>query len=130
MTTDDRRRMKRLRDVFDLLATIVILVAGTLFIKTVLWPPPRAVSAQTRPSAPSLQVPSIPVSLQGAPLAGDPHARVAMIEFSDFECPFCGKFAREVLPQLEDAYIKTGRVQMAFLHFPLPIHARASRRRL
>jgi protein-disulfide isomerase len=52
-------------------------------------------------------------------------ARVAVIEYSDFECPFCGKFARETLPALEAKYVRTGKVLLVFRQFPLPIHALA-----
>jgi len=42
-----------------------------------------------------------------------------LIEYSDFECPYCAVFTREVLPGLEQAYVKTSRIQIAFRHLPL-----------
>jgi protein-disulfide isomerase len=50
---------------------------------------------------------------------GERAARITIVEFSDFECAFCGKFARETLPQLDRDYIATGKVRYAFRHFPL-----------
>jgi protein-disulfide isomerase len=47
---------------------------------------------------------------------------VALIEFSDFQCPYCGKFAREILPELEKQYVSGGQVVMAFRQLPLPNH--------
>ena len=48
---------------------------------------------------------------------GDPSAPVTFIEFSDFQCPFCGKFFRETEGQLIDTYVKTGKVQFVYKHF-------------
>jgi len=51
------------------------------------------------------------------PLKGDPSAPITLIEFGDFQCPNCGRFARITSPQIEDAYIDSGQVSMAFKHF-------------
>jgi protein-disulfide isomerase len=48
-----------------------------------------------------------------------------MIAFSDFQCPFCGRFAREVLPQIERDFIVPGHVQFVHRHLPLNIHPHA-----
>ncbi|HET9193960.1 MAG TPA: DsbA family protein [Vicinamibacterales bacterium] len=45
--------------------------------------------------------------------------RVAIVEFSDFQCPFCIKHANEVLPRLKEALIATGDVRYVALHFPI-----------
>jgi protein-disulfide isomerase len=49
-----------------------------------------------------------------------------MIQYSEFECPFCGRFARETLPTIRDKYLKPGKAFLAFVHFPLSIHQRAA----
>lgn len=67
------------------------------------------------------------MSLDGAATKGDRKAKVALIEYSDFQCPFCGRFARETLPQLDEKYVRPGKVLVAFRHLPLPIHALAQR---
>jgi protein-disulfide isomerase len=48
---------------------------------------------------------------------GDPNAPITLIEFSDFQCPYCGKFARETEPQIYDQYVKTGKVRLGYIHF-------------
>jgi protein-disulfide isomerase len=50
-----------------------------------------------------------------------------MIVYSDFQCPFCGRFTRDVLPEIERRYVATGQVAIAFRHLPLPMHALATR---
>lgn len=51
------------------------------------------------------------------PLKGDPSAPVTLIEFGDFQCPNCGRFARDTSPQIEASYVESGKVSMAFKHF-------------
>ncbi len=53
------------------------------------------------------------------PLKGDPSAPITLIEFGDFQCPNCGRFARDTSPQIEASYIESGQVSMAFKHFPV-----------
>ncbi|MEX2271907.1 MAG: thioredoxin domain-containing protein [Vicinamibacterales bacterium] len=46
-------------------------------------------------------------------------ASVGVIEFSDFECPFCGRFARETLSSIVSSYVVSGKLLYAFRHFPI-----------
>ena len=62
------------------------------------------------------------VNTQGAPVRGDPDAKIAVIEFSDFQCPFCGR-ALPTLEQIEKAY--GDKVRIVFKHLPLGMHAKA-----
>ena len=48
---------------------------------------------------------------------GDPNAPVKIIEYSDFQCPYCGKFTLETEQQLIDAYIATGKVYFEYHSF-------------
>ena len=50
---------------------------------------------------------------------GDPNAPIILVEFGDFNCGYCGQWAHEVLPKIDDKYIKTGKVRMAYVHFPI-----------
>ena len=56
---------------------------------------------------------------------GQQGAPVMVYEIADFQCPFCGRFAREVYPRLDSAYVKTGKVQWFFVNLPLPNHGNA-----
>lgn len=59
------------------------------------------------------------MSLEGAALEGSMSASVALVEYADFRCPVCGHFARETLPAIRKRYVETGKVLLAFRHFPL-----------
>jgi protein-disulfide isomerase len=65
------------------------------------------------------------VSVRGESFRGDSGARVAIIEYADFECPYCGEYERQVFPQLLTDYIETGKVKYFYRDLPLPMHAHA-----
>jgi len=82
-------------------------------------------SAAPTPSAPS--APAIQLEIGDSPVKGDDDAPVTIIEFSDFQCPFCSRFYSQTLPQLEEEYVKTGKVKFVYKHFPLDnIHPQAT----
>ncbi len=59
------------------------------------------------------------LSLAGAATIGERGARVAVVEYSDFHCQFCSKFAETIWPELASEYVQSGRALWAFKHFPL-----------
>ena len=62
---------------------------------------------------------SAKVSIAGAPTLGRADAPVTIIEFSDFECPFCQRFVKSTLPEIKRDYVDSGKVRYVFLDFPL-----------
>jgi len=50
---------------------------------------------------------------------GDPNAPVTLVEFGDFNCGYCGKWAKETFPKIDENYIQTGKVRMAYVHYPI-----------
>lgn len=59
---------------------------------------------------------------------GNQEARVALIEFSDYECPFCIRHSRETMPMIEKNYIATGKILYGFRDFPIDqLHPQAIR---
>lgn len=56
----------------------------------------------------------------GDPLAiGDPDAPVLMIEWADFQCPFCGAFARDTKPELVERYVEDGILRIEWRDLPM-----------
>lgn len=47
-------------------------------------------------------------------ICGDEDAPVKIIEYSNYQCPWCGRFARETEPEIEREYVATGKVQLEF----------------
>ena len=53
----------------------------------------------------------------GSPLQGNPSAPITIVEFGDFQCEFCGRFAKETEPKINATYIQTGKANMIFKNF-------------
>ncbi len=65
-------------------------------------------------------VPSdIKASADDDPVLGDKNAPVTIIEFSDFQCPFCARFYLQTEKQIIDEYVDTGKVKFVYRDFPL-----------
>jgi protein-disulfide isomerase len=58
---------------------------------------------------------------------GNANATVTIVEFSDYECPFCQRFYLETFPQIKSEYIDTGKVKFVYRDFPLNIHKNAEK---
>lgn len=63
--------------------------------------------------------PTAEVSVDDDAILGAVDAPVTIIEFSDYQCPFCRKFWVETYPQLKKEYVDTGKAKIVFRDFPL-----------
>jgi protein-disulfide isomerase len=69
---------------------------------------------------------NVSLLLAGAPSLGDPAARIAIVEFGDYQCPYCGQHANQVLPEILRDYVNTGKVRYFFKDTPVEsIHPQA-----
>ncbi len=76
---------------------------------------PQPTQQPTQPSGPQI----FRVSLDDDPVKGNPNAPVTVVEYSDFQCPFCSRFFTQTLPQLEKNYIDTGKIKFVYKDLPL-----------
>ena len=68
----------------------------------------------------------IKISIDNDPIIGNPDAPITIIEFSDFQCPFCARFHTQTLPLIMNEYIQEGKVKLVFRDFPIQsIHPNA-----
>ncbi len=58
------------------------------------------------------------VSADDDPFKGETNATVTIVEFGNYQCVFCTKFNNEILPKIEEKYIKTGKVRFVYRDFP------------
>ncbi len=66
------------------------------------------------------------ISLDDDPIRGDPDAPITIVEFSDFQCPFCARFHVQTLPLIIEEYIAEGKVNLVYRDFPIQsIHPNA-----
>ncbi|MBT3262621.1 DsbA family protein [Candidatus Woesearchaeota archaeon] len=95
--------------------------AGVGDAPTIEAPTPLPQAAPKAPSAP------VDVEIGDAYVKGKKNAKVEIIEFSDFECSFCGRFYSQTYKQILENYVDTGKVKFAFKHLPLPFHSNAQK---
>lgn len=79
--------------------------------------------AQNQPQ-PTMAPADVPIG--DAPVLGDPDAPITIVEYSDYQCPFCSRHYAQTFPLLQKNYIETGIVRYVFKDFPLTsIHPQA-----
>lgn len=106
---------------------MAIVVAGILIAGAVLLnnsTPAKLGGLDKAPAPESVSVPLSPVSGDDH-ILGSPNAPIVVVEFSDYECPFCKVF-HETMQRIVTEYGKTGKVAWVYRHFPLDqIHSKA-----
>ena len=80
-------------------------------------------AAKPLPTKPGL--PDVELDLSDAPALGQDDAPITVVEFSDFQCPFCARHVKETLPELEKTLISDGKIRYVASDFPLPNHPQA-----
>lgn len=102
------RRTRPWKTALDVVASVVMITAGVVIVLAALRG--RHIQETVPPHA--------TVRVTNAITVGQPAAPVALVEFSDFQCAFCARFARETLPALVRQYVDSGRLLIALRHFP------------
>lgn len=93
-----------------------IILAGAVIAVAVIY----SVNNPTQPKggdAKMAAIAGLPVVSSGDLVLGDANAPVTVIEYSDFQCPFCAKFFKETESTLREKYIKTGKVKFIYRDF-------------
>lgn len=101
--------LRRARTGLDIMASVAMIAVGVVVLNA------RFASGPDRTE----DLPFDPIPLEGAFLEGHRSAAGALILFTDFQCPFCGRFARETLESVKAAYVDSGRLLLSIRHLPL-----------
>jgi protein-disulfide isomerase len=83
-------------------------VAG---VNTAAVPSPAAPAAPTAPTGPTKV--NVQVTADD-PVKGNPNAKLTIVEFADYQCPYCARFQQDVLTQMIKDYVDTGKVKFVF----------------
>jgi protein-disulfide isomerase len=110
----------RLKSVLDVLATVLVILAAS----AVLWRWFQPAQPGGRPPVETVEGLSIEAG-KVAHMRGT--GQVVLVEFADYECPFCARHARDTAPEIHKELIESGTIRHAFLNFPLPIHPSAQK---
>lgn len=110
-----------------------IVVAGALVAGAVLYSNRTGGTAATGQSAAAGasaggQTAAVQDLADDDPFLGNPDAPVTIVEFGDFQCPFCGRFFKTTEQEIIEKYVKTGKAKFVYRDFPLTsIHEEAQK---
>lgn len=113
----------KLKTLTQLALPVAILAAALIVSGTLIY-----TKSATKGNSPSVGDANKPVSIKLNPddhVLGNKDAKVTIVEFSDFQCPFCRRFWVDSFPQLKSNYIDTGKAKLVYRHFPLDFHPSA-----
>ena len=83
--------------------------------------------APRRPSQASVRDINVTLNVANDPQKGDTGARVTLVEFTDYQCPYCGRHLKSVMPQIEKNFVDTGKIRYVLRDFPLDFHPLAAK---
>lgn len=117
-----KERLDTVVSVFVILAALSVTASSAL----VVWRVGMPSLASRRATPPAVEdLTSQPVlDLEAERI---PHTNVVLVEFSDFECPFCGSYARDTFPTLNKTFVESGKLGYVFLNLPLQNHPNAEK---
>ncbi|MES1260638.1 MAG: thioredoxin domain-containing protein, partial [Acidobacteriota bacterium] len=93
-----------------------LLLAGTAFAQSSTPP------AAHKKTTPEHRAAPLATPAKNFKLSGSPSAPITVELYTDYECPSCRMFFKDVLPQLEAQYVATGKIQLMHRDFRLPQH--------
>lgn len=100
------------------------LVAGVVLLGTVLLQTAPRASAIPAASPDTARVALLTRADLGR-IRGRATAPVWVVVISDFQCPFCKRWHEETAPEIERNYVRTGKVRIAYLNYPINTHRNA-----
>lgn len=100
---------------FSILLSGVIIAGAIMFTHRSDTPSPTKLAAAQ--AGDTVQPGDFKSLEQHAPMLGNPAAPVAVVEFADFQCPFCGRFYKTTEKSIIDNYVKTGKVKFIYHDF-------------
>jgi protein-disulfide isomerase len=109
----------RIRWTLDVMSTTAMVLAAAALAWNIFRDAAPRSSASDRPVFEDLRDSRLSTSVDKLFTKGNMDAPLILIEFSDFECPFCNRFMQETLPKLERDFVSTGKVRYALRNFPL-----------
>lgn len=108
----EAQRRKRRNMILIVAACAALVVAIALVLVNLL---DNSEQSTELGDVPEIDWASVP---QDGMTLGDPNAPVTIIEYADFQCPFCGNFAKDTLPRIVEDYVLTGKVKVEFRVVP------------
>lgn len=115
--SDNNPAMGKSADSNRFLLPGAILIAAIIISGSVLYANRDKSGANNDSPTPQQQAKRVNISVDKDPILGNPKAKVTIIEFADFRCPFCERFFTQTESQIIKNYVNTGKARFVFKHF-------------
>jgi len=109
------------------MSQLVTALGPALMLAVVAACNPRAstLQATTQSTAQGGGGDSLSAVIDAARIDGKPNAPVWFVVASDFQCPYCKQFHDQSLDSIRQRYVATGKIRIAYINYPLPMHGNA-----
>lgn len=135
----ENARGNKLVPVLVILLIIASFLLGSMYTKVQLYEKGGVGTAaannggnvagtNTPPQAPAAPAGPVDIDISNAPMLGNKDAKVAIVEFTDYQCPFCKQLFDNAFSQVKKEYIDSGKIKYYSRNFPLyQIHPQAQK---
>lgn len=135
----ENQRGNKLVPVLVLLLIVASFLIGSMYTKVQMYEKGTAaavnngavagdINGGAQPQAPAAPTGPVEIDISNAPMLGNKDAKVAIVEFTDYQCPFCKQLFENSFSQVKKEYIDTGKVKFYSRDFPLTqIHPQAQK---
>ena len=116
-----RSKFAQVTSILELVVTVAMGIAAVFMIVRMWNDPPEANAGPRRVSQEpeDISARELSTTIRDAASSGSAGAPIVLIEYSDFECPFCAKHAGETYEQIHREFVSQGRVQYVFRNYPM-----------
>jgi protein-disulfide isomerase len=122
MSSDDMSALGRAKAALETLSTVLVIVAASGLVWALFFKQqPTAAGAAAPPPITDVHATIEAEHLTNVAGSGP----IAIVEFTDFQCPFCAKHQDETVPTLKKELMESGKARYITMHLPLPMHPQA-----
>lgn len=119
MKINDFKNIKKTDLLTVSIGIILALTLANSYMTFKLYNKSASIGEENNNEPAANQPSKVQVSAEDDAVKGSKDAPVTIIEFSDYQCPYCERFYTQTFPQIEENYIKTGKVKFVYRDFPL-----------
>jgi protein-disulfide isomerase len=101
------------------------LAAAALLLTAALATSACGQNRGAAPASAAVNPDSVTARADRGRMKGADSARVAIVEISDFQCPYCREFATTTFARIDSAYVRTGKARVIYINLPLSMHREA-----
>jgi|SRR5687767_4887705 len=99
--------LTRLKSAVEIATNVALAAAAVTLAWRLLYAPAMPRAGEARAAIENVESQGLLIALSAANRKGAPDAEVVLLEFSDYQCPYCGKYANETFGEIDKAFVAT-----------------------